>query len=125
MCVTRIVGHRLILLLFCSRITANRWTRPLASFAWRKKPTSSVLLCSRRRVSVDISILLIAHGLLPLLILLGCSADDNKGLAKRVAELEASLGLAKEREEAQADMEKTQVERLLGLAELVGSEYSA
>ena len=35
------------------------------------------------------------------------------------------MGEAKKREEAQAEMEKTQVERLLGLAELVGSEYSA
>ena len=57
--------------------------------------------------------------------MLGCSADNNEGLAKRVAELEMSLGEAKKREEAQAEMEKTQVERLLGLAELVGSEYSA
>ena len=54
-----------------------------------------------------------------------CPAVDNEGLAKRVAELEMSLGESKKHEEAQTEMEKTQVERLLGLAELVGSEYSA
>jgi len=41
----------------------------------------------------------------------------------RVAELEKSLGEAREREQARADLEKTQVDRLLALADVVGSKF--
>ena len=41
----------------------------------------------------------------------------------RVAELEKSLGEAQERERARADLEKTQVDRLLALADVVGSTF--
>ena len=41
----------------------------------------------------------------------------------RVAELEKSLGEAQEREQARDALEKTQVDRLLALADVVGSKY--
>ena len=41
----------------------------------------------------------------------------------RVAELEKSLGEAQEREQARDDLEKTQVDRLLALADVVGSKF--
>ena len=44
-------------------------------------------------------------------------------MKKRVAELEKSLGEAQERERARDDLEKTQVERLLALADVIGSKY--
>ena len=44
-------------------------------------------------------------------------------MKKRVAELEKSLGEAQEREQARDDLEKTQVDRLLALADVVGSKY--
>ena len=46
-------------------------------------------------------------------------------MAKRVAELEKSLGEAQEREQTRGDLEKTQVDRLLALADVIGSKYSA
>ena len=46
-------------------------------------------------------------------------------MAQRVAELEQSLGEAQERERTQGDLEKTQVDRLLALADVIGSKYSA
>ena len=44
-------------------------------------------------------------------------------MKKRVAELEKLLGEAQEREQARDDLEKTQVDRLLALADVVGSKY--
>ena len=44
-------------------------------------------------------------------------------MKKRVAELEQSLGEAREREQARDDLEKTQVDRLLALADVVGSKF--
>ena len=44
-------------------------------------------------------------------------------MKKRVAELEQSLGEAREREQARDDLEKTQVDRLLVLADVVRSKY--
>ena len=44
-------------------------------------------------------------------------------MAKRVAELEKSLGEAQERERTRDDLEKTQVEHLLTLADAIGSKY--
>ena len=44
-------------------------------------------------------------------------------MAKRVAELEKSLGEAQERERTRGDLEKTQVERLLALADVIGRKY--
>ena len=44
-------------------------------------------------------------------------------MKKRVAELEQSLGEARERERARDDLEKTQVDRLLALADVAGSKY--
>ena len=41
----------------------------------------------------------------------------------RVAKLEKSLGEAQEREQARDDLEKTQVDRLLALADVVGSKF--
>mgnify|MGYP000845530293 FL=1 len=41
----------------------------------------------------------------------------------RVAELEKSLCEAQEREQARDALEKTQVDRLLALADVVGSKY--
>ena len=46
-------------------------------------------------------------------------------MAKRVAELEKSLGEAQEREQTRGELEKTQVDRLLALADVIGSKYSA
>ena len=43
-------------------------------------------------------------------------------MAKRVAELEKSLGAAQERERTRGDLEKTQVDRLLALADVIGSK---
>ena len=40
-------------------------------------------------------------------------------------ELEKSLGEAQERERTRGDLEKTQVDRLLALADVIGSKYSA
>ena len=44
-------------------------------------------------------------------------------MVKRVAELEKSLGEAQERERTRDDLEKTQVEHLLTLADAIGSKY--
>ena len=44
-------------------------------------------------------------------------------MKKLVAELEKSLGEAQEREQARDDLEKTQVDRLLALADVVGRKY--
>ena len=44
-------------------------------------------------------------------------------MAKRIAELERSLGAARQREQTRGDLEKTQVERLLGLANVIGGKY--
>ena len=44
-------------------------------------------------------------------------------MKKRVAELEQSLSEAREREQARDDLEKTQVDRLLALADVVGSKF--
>ena len=44
-------------------------------------------------------------------------------MKKRVTELEKSLGGAQERERARGDLEKTQVNRLLALADVIGSKY--
>ena len=41
----------------------------------------------------------------------------------RVAKLEKSLGEAQEREQARDALEKTQVDRLLTLADVVGSKF--
>ena len=41
----------------------------------------------------------------------------------RVAELEKSLGEAQEREQARDALEKTQVDRLLALTDVIGSKY--
>ena len=43
-------------------------------------------------------------------------------MAKRVAELEKSLGEAQERERTRGDLEKIQVDRLLALANVIGSK---
>ena len=43
-------------------------------------------------------------------------------MKKRVAELEKSLGEAQERERTRDDLEKTQVDRLLALADVIGSK---
>ena len=43
-------------------------------------------------------------------------------MKKRVTELEKLLGEAQEREQARDDLEKTQVDRLLALADVVGSK---
>ena len=48
---------------------------------------------------------------------------EKESVKKRVAELEKSLGEAQERERARDDLEKTQVDRLLALADVVGSKY--
>ena len=39
------------------------------------------------------------------------------------ADMEKSLGEAREREQARDDLEKTQVDRLLALADVIGSKY--
>ena len=44
-------------------------------------------------------------------------------MAKRVAELEKSLGEAQEHERTRDDLEKTQIEHLLTLADTIGSKY--
>ena len=44
-------------------------------------------------------------------------------MKKRVAELEKSLGEAQERERARGDLERTQVDCLLTLADVIGSKY--
>ena len=44
-------------------------------------------------------------------------------MAKRVAELEKSLGEAQDRERARDELEKAQVEHLLSLADAAGSKY--
>ena len=44
-------------------------------------------------------------------------------MTKRVAELEKSLAEAQGRELARSEQEKTQVERLLALADICGSKY--
>ena len=60
-------------------------------------------------------------GLVMTLLLL--SAGEKEGMTKRVAELEKSLAEAQRRELARGELEKTQVERLIGLADICGSKY--
>ena len=60
-------------------------------------------------------------GLLMTLVLL--SAGEKEGMAKRVAELEKSLAEAQGCELARGELEKTQVEHLLTLADSIGSKY--
>ena len=55
--------------------------------------------------------------------LLLLSAGEKEGMKKRVAELEKSLAEAQGRELARGELEKTQGERLIGLADICGSKY--
>ena len=54
--------------------------------------------------------------------LLLLSAGEKEGMTKRVAELEKSLAEAQGPELARGELEKTQVEHLLSLADSIGSK---
>ena len=58
-----------------------------------------------------------------LMTLLLRSTGAKKSMTERVAELEKSLAEAQGRELARGELEKTQVERLLALADICGSKY--